>query len=101
MLSIYLLNVTFSLFQVPPSAKFTLPEGILKQKPVVVEVVYKPQETSIVKQAIAEGCQVFLGVEMLLEQGFEQFQLWTKCDALQLENLKKDIRSRVLEFASL
>jgi shikimate dehydrogenase/3-dehydroquinate dehydratase type I len=60
------------------SAKFTLPEPLLASKPVVMDVAYRPAETALLAQARAAGCPFVQGAEMLIAQGVEQFQLWTK-----------------------
>ncbi|CAM9487919.1 unnamed protein product [Choristocarpus tenellus] len=63
---------------IPGSAEFTLPEHMLKQKPVVFDAAYKPALTALLAQAKATGCPYVQGAEMLVEQGLEQFQLWTR-----------------------
>jgi len=46
---------------------------------VVVDMAYRPSETPLLKLAKAAGGQWALvpGLEVLLLQGYEQFQLWT------------------------
>jgi shikimate 5-dehydrogenase len=63
---------------VPNAAGFTLPPTLLRQMPVVLDVVYKPARTELLKQAQAAGCPVVQGATMLLTQGLEQFELWNK-----------------------
>jgi len=63
---------------VPNAASFTLPAAMLKSKPVVLDVVYKPARTELIKQALGAGCSVIQGATMLLTQGIEQFELWNK-----------------------
>jgi len=63
---------------VPNAAGFTLPPTLLQQTPVVLDVVYKPARTELLKQAQAAGCPVVQGATMLLTQGLEQFELWNK-----------------------
>ncbi|HYW71516.1 MAG TPA: shikimate dehydrogenase [Pyrinomonadaceae bacterium] len=41
------------------------------------DLVYNPSETKFLREARAAGCKVLDGMEMLLEQGIEQFKLWT------------------------
>ena len=38
---------------VPASANFTLPSSVLSQKPVILDVVYKPAKTLLVAQVLA------------------------------------------------
>ncbi|CAN0447564.1 unnamed protein product, partial [Discosporangium mesarthrocarpum] len=47
-------------------------------QPVVFDAAYKPALTALLAQAKETGCPYVQGAEMLVEQGLEQFQLWTK-----------------------
>jgi len=66
---------------VPPQADFKLPQHLVKKSLVVVELVYHPRKTPLIQQAQKEGCTVVEGVEILVEQGIEQFRIWTMKDA--------------------
>lgn len=44
---------------------------------VVMDIVYSPLETQLLKNATKAGCATICGLEMLLYQGVEQFELWT------------------------
>ena len=44
---------------------------------VVLDMVYNPCETVLIKQAKQQGCQIVYGSEMLLEQAACQFEIWT------------------------
>ena len=71
---------------VPAGAAFTLPNWLLPPAftssggtsenggvvPVVLDVVYKPALTALVRQASAAGCPVVPGATMLLEQVRDQ-----------------------------
>lgn len=65
---------------VPPSSEFRLPSHLVKASMVIVELVYFPRETALVKQANAVGCCLVEGSEILFEQGTHQFQIWTDLD---------------------
>lgn len=43
----------------------------------VFDFVYTPVETPLIKAAKAKGIQVITGVEMFVEQGARQFEIWT------------------------
>lgn len=45
--------------------------------PVVMDIVYAPLETRLLREAKAAGCQTINGLAMLLYQGVAQFELWT------------------------
>eukprot|EP00930_Biecheleria_cincta_P089496 TRINITY_DN78814_c0_g1_i1.p1 TRINITY_DN78814_c0_g1~~TRINITY_DN78814_c0_g1_i1.p1 ORF type:complete len:358 (-),score=59.11 TRINITY_DN78814_c0_g1_i1:400-1473(-) len=65
----------------PGASGFTLPASAVtaleRCKPVVLEAAYIPRQTAFVKQALAAGCDVVEGVEMLFEQGCAQCEIWT------------------------
>jgi shikimate dehydrogenase len=44
---------------------------------IVLEMVYSPHETLLLKRAKAQGCTVIPGAEMLVEQAVSQFEIWT------------------------
>lgn len=44
---------------------------------VVLDMVYTPHETLLLKRAKQQGCTVIHGSEMLLEQAACQFEIWT------------------------
>jgi len=57
-----------------------LPESIFEaHSGVVVDMAYKPAETPLLTlaKAVGKGWQSVKGVEVLLEQGYVQFELWT------------------------
>ncbi len=45
--------------------------------PVVMDIVYAPLETRMLKEAKVAGCRTIDGLKMLLYQGAAQFELWT------------------------
>ena len=49
--------------------------------PVVMDIVYAPLETRLLREARAAGCKTVDGLAMLLLQGAAQFELWTGVDA--------------------
>eukprot|EP00612_Vaucheria_litorea_P006477 CAMPEP_0171471172 /NCGR_PEP_ID=MMETSP0946-20130122/551_1 /TAXON_ID=109269 /ORGANISM="Vaucheria litorea, Strain CCMP2940" /LENGTH=626 /DNA_ID=CAMNT_0012000621 /DNA_START=306 /DNA_END=2183 /DNA_ORIENTATION=+ len=69
---------------VPGSSGFKLPVEFLKHKPIVFDAAYKPAKTALLEQAVENECPFVQGAEMLVEQGIEQFQLWTKRRAPKL-----------------
>ena len=53
----------------------------MKSKPIVVDAAYRPRDTALIRQAEAASCKTFVGVQMLIEQGIVQFELWTGLSA--------------------
>lgn len=53
----------------------------LNKNQLVLDVVYSPKETRLIKDAKEKGAKIVYGYEMLLYQGVEQFKLYTGFDA--------------------
>jgi shikimate dehydrogenase len=53
----------------------------LRQDLIVMDIVYKPVATELVRLALAQGCRVVHGGRMLLHQATRQFELYTGCAA--------------------
>lgn len=54
-----------------------VPGPVLKAGMVVMDIIYNPVETSLLKIAKARGCITISGLSMFVYQGAEQFRLWT------------------------
>jgi shikimate dehydrogenase len=53
----------------------------LREGMVVMDVIYNPKETRILKVAREKGCLTVSGLDMFIFQGAEQFRLWTGLEA--------------------
>jgi len=62
---------------VPPSAQFELPKHLLNNEPILVELVYNPRKTLLIKQGESIRCPIIEGIEILYEQGAAAFTIWT------------------------
>lgn len=49
----------------------------LQEGTVVMDAVYNPPHTRFLKRAAEQGCVVVDGLSMFVQQGVEQFRLWT------------------------
>jgi shikimate dehydrogenase len=59
-----------------------LPAGlVLPAQLIVLDMVYRPIETALLRQARDNGCRTVDGLWMLVHQALEQFRLWTGQDA--------------------
>lgn len=58
-----------------------LPDGYLKPEMIVMDIVYSPLFTPLLKDAEKAGCKIITGDKMLLYQAFEQFKIWTGKEA--------------------
>jgi len=69
----------------PGSTGFVFPPAqaplLAKFKPTCLEAAYIPRRTAFIDQALASGCKVVEGVEMLYEQGCAQCTIWTGAKA--------------------
>lgn len=54
-----------------------VPRAALRAGQVVFDMVYRPQRTRLIEDALDAGCQCILGLEMLLYQAALQFEMWT------------------------
>jgi shikimate dehydrogenase len=61
----------------PKSGGTPIDPNLLGRYQVVMDIVYKPLETRLLREAKARGCQVIDGLRMLIHQGAAQFELWT------------------------
>jgi 3-dehydroquinate dehydratase/shikimate dehydrogenase len=55
---------------------------------LVFDMVYNPLETSLLKLAKARGIPVVSGLEMFVQQGARQFEIWTGKPAPEAEMMR-------------
>ena len=55
-----------------------IPPKIMNEKTVVYDIVYKPVNTALIKDAKSKNSQIIYGYEMLLEQAVRSFEIWLK-----------------------
>ena len=65
----------------PDTESTPLPPGLLMPHHVVLDIVYVPRETALLRHAREKGCTVLTGDNMLLHQACRQFTIWTGLDA--------------------
>ncbi len=71
-----LINAT-SVGMVPKIESSPVPDSVLAQFQVVMDIVYAPLKTRLLMAAEKAGCESINGLEMLLYQGVAQFGMWT------------------------
>jgi shikimate dehydrogenase len=54
-----------------------VPETVLDKNMVVMDIVYTPLKTKLLREAEQIGCRCIDGLSMFVYQGAEQFALWT------------------------
>ena len=75
-----LINAT-SVGMAPDSDRSPLDPSLLEGYQVIMDIVYAPLQTQLLKDGAACGCICINGLEMLLYQGVAQFELWTGLEA--------------------
>ena len=75
-----LINATF-VGMTPYASESLVKTDWLKPELTVMDIVYNPIETKLIRDARAAGAKVVNGVEMLLYQGAASFEIWTGCKA--------------------
>jgi shikimate dehydrogenase len=61
----------------PKVGETSVPATLLHMGLTVMDVVYNPRDTRLLKDAKAAGCRTIPGIEMFLHQAAAQFELWT------------------------
>jgi shikimate dehydrogenase len=54
-----------------------IPREVIEKETVVMDIVYNPLKTRLLKEAQDIGCITVDGVSMFVYQGAFQFELWT------------------------
>jgi shikimate dehydrogenase len=68
---------TTSVGMTPEIDATPVPQSVLENIPAVMDIVYAPSETRLLREAKQVGCKTVNGTYMLLYQGVAQFELWT------------------------
>jgi shikimate dehydrogenase len=61
----------------PKTDASCVPPSLLHAGLAVMDIVYNPRETKLLKDAMRAGCTAVPGLEMFLHQAVAQFELWT------------------------
>lgn len=91
-----LINAT-SIGMHPNTDQSPVTSGLMRPDLCVMDIVYNPPETKLLKDAKAAGAKVVSGVEMLVYQGAASFEIWTKHTA-PVEVMKKAAFDKLSEF---
>jgi shikimate dehydrogenase len=73
---------------VPRERETPIPKKLLRKGMMVMDIVYEPLQTKLLREAKEEGCLTIDGLEMLIRQGAAQFVIWTgrRPDLKQIRN---------------
>jgi shikimate dehydrogenase len=75
----------------PREGETPVPKELLKKGMVVMDIVYEPLQTRLLREAKEKGCVTVDGLEMLIRQGMAQFEIWTG-RRLKFEEIRKNLR---------
>jgi shikimate dehydrogenase len=95
-----LVNAT-SVGMYPLDAESPIPKEILKEGMVVMDIVYRPLRTRLLREAEQQGCITIDGLEMLAHQGAAQLEIWTgkKPDISEIKNdLRRVLRDELSRY---
>ena len=93
-LKVDMLVNTTSVGMTPKIEETLVPEAMLENIPAVMDIVYTPVETRLLREAKRAGCKTVDGRYMLLHQGVAQFELWTGHEA-PVEVMKEKLFSQL------
>lgn len=68
----------------------------IKPGMTIMDIIYNPLETKLLKHAAAKGCKIIDGLSMFVYQGAIQFELWTGKTA-PIDIMKKTVKQALLE----
>lgn len=66
---------------VPRVDETCVPASLLHEGLAVMDIVYNPRTTRLLREAQQAGCRTISGLEMFLHQAVAQFELWTNRSA--------------------
>lgn len=73
--------------------KSPLDKKFINKNHIILDAVYSPKETRLLKDAKEKGATIVYGYEMLLYQGVEQFKMYTGLDA-PVDSMKKFLEEK-------
>jgi len=71
----------------------SVPATLLHAGLTVMDIVYNPRDTQLLKDAKAAGCHTIPGLEMFIHQAAAQFELWTN-QAAPIDVMRAVLESR-------
>ena len=80
----------------PNDDAMPVPQGAILPGRTVMDIVYNPVETLLLKTAREKKCRIVNGVRMFVYQGAMQFELWTGRKA-PVDVMEKAVRSALVE----
>ena len=78
----------------PYEDECALKEDELPKGKIVMDIVYKPVNTKLIKMSRKKGCETITGDRMLIYQAVRQFELWTKVNP-RFKDMEKELEKEI------
>ena len=75
-----IINAT-SIGMLPHANETLLTSKDIPENSIVLDLVYNPPKTKLLREAERAGAKIISGIEVLIHQGARAFELWTRCKA--------------------
>jgi len=85
---------TTSVGMTPAIDQTPLHKDLILKKHIIFDIVYSPNTTKLLQIGITKGSKIIHGIEMLINQGVKQFQIWTD-QRVSYEIMKKAIKKQL------
>ena len=82
----------------PNDEESPVPKEVLDKEMTVMDIVYKPLRTKLLREAEERGCRTIDGLEMLAPQGAAQVEIWTGRKP-EIGEIKEDLRRELSKSA--
>jgi shikimate dehydrogenase len=89
------INAT-SVGMAPRDGETPIPKKLLQEGMMVMDIVYQPLLTRLLREAKEKGCLTVNGLEMFIRQGVAQIEIWTG-RRLEIVQIRKDLRRALRE----
>jgi shikimate dehydrogenase len=84
----------------PNDEESPVPREVLRKEMTVMDIVYKPLKTKLLREAEEGGCRTIDGLEMLARQGAAQIEIWTGRKP-EIGEIKKDLRRALKQHSAI
>ena len=74
------------------SSESPLPDYCIQSNHIVIDLVYRPRITQLLKYAIRKGCKIVDGISILIYQALKADEIWLNRDDI----IRKDIFEKIL-----
>jgi shikimate dehydrogenase len=83
------INAT-SVGMAPRDGETPIPKKLLKEGMMVMDIVYQPLQTRLLREAQEKGCLTVNGLEMFIRQGVAQQEIWIG-RRLEIKQIRRDL----------